>query len=77
MAPKRKNQRTISAMFAWKPSNGTNEINLNNDLHEDIELFETNLESLTQESSSQISNEKPKRWVSCDEIIASYFDYSI
>ena len=62
MAPKRKNQRTISAMFAWKPSNGTNEINLNNDLHEDMELFETNLESLTQEScSSKISNEKPKR----------------
>ena len=77
MAPKRKKQRTISAMFAWKPSNNTNEIYLNNYLHEDIELFETNLESLTEDNSSKISNEKPKRWVSCDEIIASYFGYSI
>ena len=39
MAPKRKNQRTISAMFAWKPPNDTNEININNDLNEDVELF--------------------------------------
>ena len=47
MAPKRKNQRTISAMFAWKPPNDTNDINLNNDLNEDMDMFGTDLESLT------------------------------
>ena len=52
MAPKRKNQRTISAMFAWKPPNDTNDININNDLNEDMDLFGTNLEILTQESCS-------------------------
>ena len=46
MVPKSKNQRTISAMFAWKPPNDTNEININNDLNEDVELFGTDLESL-------------------------------
>ena len=62
MAPKRKNQRTISAMFAWKPPNDTNEININIDLNEDMNLFGTDLESLTQEScSSKITKEKPKR----------------
>ena len=62
MAPKRKNQRTISAMFAWKPSNDTNDININNDLNEDMDLFGTDLESLTREScSSNITKEKPKR----------------
>ena len=39
MAPKSKNKRTISAMFAWKPPNDTKEININNDLNEDVELF--------------------------------------
>ena len=33
-------------MFAWKPPNDTNEININNDLNEGVELFETNLERL-------------------------------
>ena len=62
MVPKSKNQRTISAMFAWKPPNDTNEININNYLNADVELFGTDLESLTQEScSSKITKEKPKR----------------
>ena len=52
MAPKRKNQRTISAMFAWKPPNDTNDININIDLNEDMDMFGTDLESLTRESCS-------------------------
>ena len=48
-------------MFAWKPSNDTNDININNDLNEDMDLFETDLESLTQESCSSKTKEKPKR----------------
>ena len=49
-------------MFAWKPPNDTNEININIDLNEDMNLFGTDLESLTQEScSSKITKEKPKR----------------
>ena len=39
-------------MFAWKPPNDTNDININNDLNEDMDLFGTNLEILTQESCS-------------------------
>ena len=48
-------------MFAWKPPNDTNDININIDLNEDMDLFGTDLESLTQEScSSKITKEKPK-----------------
>ena len=61
MAPKSKNQWTISAMFAWKPPNDTNDININIDLNEDMDLFGTDLESLTQESCSSKTKEKPKR----------------
>ena len=49
-------------MFAWKTPNDTNEININNDLNEDVDLFGTDLESLTQEScSSKITIKKIKR----------------
>ena len=33
-------------MFAWKPPKDTNEMNINNDLNEDVELFGVDLESL-------------------------------
>ena len=57
MAPKRKNQHTISSMFAWKmPSNvDSNDINLNVNLLEDEESIRA------ESQSSENCKEKPKR----------------